>query len=58
MSGSRYESFRVATLGLVITWMRLKVIREGAESSIGFPRWSAASNAGSRRCNSGCARWL
>ena len=49
MSGSRYESFRVATMALVFTWMRLQVIREGAESvdglspvERGFERWRPA----------------
>ena len=49
MSGSRYESFRVATLALVFTWMRLQVIKEGAESvdglspvERGFERWRPA----------------
>ena len=36
MSGSRCESFRVATLALVFTWMRLQVIKEGAETVDGL----------------------
>ena len=55
MSGSRYESFRVATLALVFTWMRLQVIKEGAESvdglspvERGFERWRPALQLGVR----------
>jgi len=49
------ESFRVATLALVFTWMRLQVIKEGAESvdglslvERGFERWRPAVQLGVR----------
>ena len=37
MCGSRYESFRVATLALVFTWMRLQVIEERRVGRRAFP---------------------
>jgi hypothetical protein len=46
MCGSCYESFPLATMALVFTWMRLQVIREGAESVDGLSP-----------VERGCERW-